>query len=1797
MSDWRDRGFVPDSDDEEEYRDTFSSKTQSIQTGPQVIPHSTPARIPSTDIAPAEPSNKNDGQESALQNARADTSADGCPAEVTSAELSSDVDTGRTDLIEPNPTSTTTSFEGQKPTDSTADVLERQLREGLQTCHEVLQGNPNYVLSDDDSPLSSLPSSPEAPAQPDVLLDSFEDDADTTPAVQLPPILLGTNPYGRTLRQRAPLQLHPYTLEYARHQQEFRQRGIRPMGREQFYAVQHNAETQVSDAPNSSQFNASSQPLSDVQSVEDAQEGFRRDIREDDQEVAQEDESPSPVRGQRPMAASFRSDSGDELPDLMDIIGGKTSSVLRDEPDKRPRKKSRHLRLPRQKEQTFDLPKPSVGLQESSRTSIADDTTFDLPISPPHSTSRTSSRAPSLAGIATTNPLSTPRPLLTPVVSSDHQSQKRQIVEVSSLSSTDSDEEQLMQELSSRKEKPQPYLDIRKRIKGVLPASWLKLDAKEQKKPPERRHGPSPTKPDVAKGVAKRVAHTRVRESNILDLPGEESDSMPSDAGLRPGEPSTLDMTFDLEDPMMVDDVIEDDAIDAMLPSKSRSAKPAKPRRRQQKLDDHWSKPRSRPKSSNVHPASTSGRKKQLYQRQRPHKRQKRISEQDIFDIFNAPSLNMRNQSRAPSYVKVAARSKATRPRKSLQKPTQKFLQFDDETLADDVVQLPTLRVSSKQPRPRSREHSTILRPQSNKEHFPAQLVNNDETGHGRDMQQSQVQEAIQRLKESTRSTLDRLQASIDGESPADNSEQTTSSAIGKRGSGFVSTHRNRSGKGTFWSYSTVRPAILESVQTSGPSKIVKLFKQPRNPSDTRSEDQAQDTTEIFKAPSRHKRKTTPKQTRHQSPDQRTQTTFEPTSKPSTSPDAVHNHTERLLNALEIVTSRLNDPSETVIADDSIAHEWTDLCSAVASFLRSNAESVQTETTEAVGFEAIKVCLATFTRYAKLDGSNVLQIWFQRYSENSMIELFRIPSINAKRSKFQRLQSAINPTSKVTDFDVFLSLTDAVLQRKVLDTMSSDVRSKATKRIRSLVSSLSPNNGRDLSHDQVLQHEDFISMANTYALYTTLYTGVPAGCQPRLAQIHQLIDFPSCHWAICELALQAWVEITSHAARSNDHVDDVHQLGMWIQQTVLNMYGKLESVSVSRTRWWEQLEEINELNRKHTIQQIAQILARLREILSRSPSSVPCRNLLDNQYLEKIVLLVESCPVDEDDIATGVLQAVQAYCSKSSDVVVDDLRSRLHVILYNVLQSVLSTSYVSDEKLRALTDTWFAFAQVSVRHHQKSWDDFLVAPSSSSFALISDSENLRQCRTLFISHLIENDPLYLELDRETFYSVWIQGLVQAQRNLRFEHELSYQIMANDTEIFTLQGFENVMGNTDMWMNLSDFETVRLDLVKYVIQCIHVLQFGGNDDSQDLMQPTVDISQGCHLLNLMCSTMRSQWQSLELEQRNQYELFVLDVVRFLQIYTYEGFEIDPWFLNSVDSEFPINRLSLEQMFTQPAQGSGCQLDDLMIRSFRNVCLRKQRKDQDGFAIALASALSAHCDSIFDSNGNVLINTGLQIEFMQNVLLIYIDELVSVPGHQSLMGALITSLISAFQDYHLRFNAEEDDSIHSFVRLGQHVLFTIVRIVHRGQEDIRQDVTTTKLLPMLLHLAAVCILRTCQLQRWVDPSAAITEIVESVCHQGRLLAELLSTPTIADLSSNDLQTPTLTERERDLQNIVRSDLQRHLTYEMLTEEQVEPLHSCDEALLELHQALYECGITENETINHVAESVNGLVLQGF
>ena len=499
---------------------------------------------------------------------------------------------------------------------------------------------------------------------------------------------------GRTFRQRNPIQLHPYALESEQYRQSLKARGLKPLR-----IIQEQVEeSRPKDVDLDMQEYVAEEDSQSVRGMEDSQNRFSSPPHHADST------SNSQVRQALDLER-------DDFPDMDTLLRQPTIGTVH---QGFKRRKTAHTysrgKQTLCKQSSASMHIPTVTPQQNT-SSLSDnaESLFDIPPSPPPTRGSSSPitsiqtainfRYPPTIPI---NRVPTPEKLLEPrsqlaLEANPDAKSKTGLIQVESESegsftaSHSENDEAAAHELQR----------VQRKLRGVLPASWLKLDLKAQAKGLTKDGDPRPYEREISppstatqRGVARPVA-SKARKNdrtNTLSYPIEisddDGDESPTDhekSRLTPkpiaansfrtflgNENSQFDSLMDSMD------IPEDDRIDPMLPSVQRLSKSSrKPKIRQTRLTDNASltKVTKDWNPSRRHQRNSTRTSEHIQKHARLKHRKSRFRAPQL-GILDATLQDESDNSVPPPIIRVASRTARLRLDAGRHSPSRKCIQL-----------------------------------------------------------------------------------------------------------------------------------------------------------------------------------------------------------------------------------------------------------------------------------------------------------------------------------------------------------------------------------------------------------------------------------------------------------------------------------------------------------------------------------------------------------------------------------------------------------------------------------------------------------------------------------------------------------------------------------------------------------------------------------------------------------------------------------------------------------------------------------------------------------------------------------------------------------------------------------------------------------------------------------------------------------------------------------------------------------------------------------------------------------------
>ncbi|RHZ50042.1 hypothetical protein CDV55_100057, partial [Aspergillus turcosus] len=508
-----------------------------------------------------------------------------------------------------------------------------------------------------------------------------QDREEPLPHFELPEAILQemSQPMRRALRQRNPIQLHPYLLEDAKYRSLMKARGLKPVR-----VPLHQAVHDTADESQTKDFEPpSSSPVEDFQFPPS-----------------------SPALPDRHDHKDFLHRRGRLDPQVQSHFGSRTEA--------RPSKRRRVSRPEDADRPSLKhVPQPKVVIGQSSPARPENNSLFNIP-SPPRSGSISSTQTSQhVEGFRF--PLGfTPPTLTTPVT------EPRNAINSDVMDWSTGLDDQVSVDGGSATNQSQPNSDIdedapqeddeqvavralQRKIKGVLPASWLRLDQKNQRQEnlpstQRQRDRLASYRTENAKGVARKITRkndsrmdstareplaslSHLADDDSGDSTGAEEDMPAVDGHKKLAELFELDFPFD-ED-IAGDDIPEYDHIDYMFPpmprgpTGPRNRKPGKKRQRTEtggSVSHSQSKRPRLTRQTRITDPEYGARKERHAPRHLPR-----------LGILDAPDVAHRPRNEQPLFLRVAARRARSRKDMGRRSPSRKFIKLGSRLDTEDA--------------------------------------------------------------------------------------------------------------------------------------------------------------------------------------------------------------------------------------------------------------------------------------------------------------------------------------------------------------------------------------------------------------------------------------------------------------------------------------------------------------------------------------------------------------------------------------------------------------------------------------------------------------------------------------------------------------------------------------------------------------------------------------------------------------------------------------------------------------------------------------------------------------------------------------------------------------------------------------------------------------------------------------------------------------------------------------------------------------------------------------------------------
>ncbi|EFQ99243.1 hypothetical protein MGYG_02256 [Nannizzia gypsea CBS 118893] len=780
MEQWRERGYVPDSDEGEEF-----DSQELLGGGGPVIADDDGTNIEETGCEIQQHGDRG-GDVAEEETQREDEGGIGGSSQRTQIPSEEDLDT---DPLQDYQTLLQTFLSPSKERKRRPDGSENvenaisQLEppsspDELQ--FEEFRSQPPYTplakktVPDDDmlldslnsSPLSSVPPVLNSPLSREASLAPPQNDTETLPLQQqetvqpnegdidmndLGLLELQNQSHRRALRQRNAIQLHPYMLENAQYRSLLRNRGVQPVRIPNDEPQPHNntGESQSFDSqdenvppssspsylPPSSPGNYDQPALS--QSLSDPDQTRQRE------ELRVLHDTNSQLRSTRPNKV------GNKRRKISHIMDSHLSRNSTQNAETRLQVVINTNSSPKSQKQDdlqklydiFDVPPSPPSSGEGSSTLPRDPDTFRFPPGFAPNLSRNQLQTPVSEKVTQLGPPDIISSDSSLVIEPEEEDVTLIAEEPAYGHSSDSPEEEEEEDLTIIR-------DIQRRIKGVLPASFARLDHgkheqyRKQAVERERRRALNPER-RTGKGVAQPVSRrertenqqetpTRTRGFDLFSDSESDDDATPTRSEQQKKrellEQKRLERHFGLFDD---DDIPEDNRIDYMAPPTSRrstSKKSSREKRKGQSSERIDAEPRPS-RQSNPQRKRQTRITDSIGHRRKSKPSKPRAPKLGILDSEDVRAQSVNTQ---PQFLRIAARQARSRKDKGRRSPSRKVLKLATRADTRDAnASLHNWRRGKYQPTPgiTSARPRTIPKPQTSAQ--PSPTISGEDDGSG----------------------------------------------------------------------------------------------------------------------------------------------------------------------------------------------------------------------------------------------------------------------------------------------------------------------------------------------------------------------------------------------------------------------------------------------------------------------------------------------------------------------------------------------------------------------------------------------------------------------------------------------------------------------------------------------------------------------------------------------------------------------------------------------------------------------------------------------------------------------------------------------------------------------------------------------------------------------------------------------------------------------------------------------------------------------------------------------------------
>ncbi|KAI9716987.1 MAG: hypothetical protein M1828_007452 [Chrysothrix sp. TS-e1954] len=507
------------------------------------------------------------------------------------------------------------------------------------------------------------------------------------------------------------------------------------------------------------------------------------------------------------------------------------------------------------------------------------------------------------------------------------------------------------------------------------------------------------------------------------------------------------------------------------------------------------------------------------------------------------------------------------------------------------------------------------------------------------------------------------------------------------------------------------------------------------------------------------------------------------------------------------------------------------------------------------------------------------------------------------------------------------------------------------KKIRNIAWRFIPNHGRVHQKDEELHQHDLDALRNHHELLCVLYFASPPQFRPNVSMLRDLIDFRTSHKEVCRLNLRAWTNLTRYQMAIDESPKYLEPFSAWINgiitaciklhqlaRTEAEEFLRSQSENVNQWTYGGKLDMTVNSNQRPIEALLETAFQSIRDLLQDSPRFDAVEQFFRSLQLSQVFDLFQPQHKRINSVLSGALNVFKQYyqvldahsygrlsqqgneesqdygdwpideSSQESNVVTPNtpnVNDALSEPVSNMLSRVFGADHFFDEKLMTVSlEAWMKAISLLVKSGQRDWAQYLDRHSPSSWYQLRNTDQTRWFTPRFLGYVLECDPTSFWPNESEFLLAWLEGLVERESTLKYQHHLLNALlnMKNRHRLLRNLPFAEDSRTRRYNIALDEFRSRRLCLISTVLANVRDMyehtHLSSSLDAQSQRQDCV------RWVRELTNAMKSNYRDVQddTSSRGSYIDFVQTVVQFLQQYTNDFSAIDKFFTDS--AAFPL-----------------------------------------------------------------------------------------------------------------------------------------------------------------------------------------------------------------------------------------------------------------------------------------------------